>query len=454
MAYSVLLLNWRDLGHPEAGGAEKYLVEVAEGLAARGHHVTFRTALYPGALPREVVNGVNYIRKGGHYSVYTRAIASQAVRRLRADVVVDVQNGVPFLSTAALPHHPVVNLVHHVHREQWPVAFNPTVAKIGWQLESALAPFAYRRAQYVAVSETTRRELVALGVDGDRVVIIPNGTDLTNQDARPADHPVVTVLGRLVPHKRVEIAIRAVAALRNKIPGIELRVVGSGYWLGELRDLSRDLGIADQVVFTGHVSEWEKRRILSESWVLALPSIKEGWGLVVVEAATHHTPSIAYRSAGGVADSIQEGRTGLLVDDGQEPFTGALEALLTDEKLRYSLGDEAARFAAQFTWRRPCRSGKTCCRRSSTATTRDPPVTHAGRIGQREAAPPAGWRCFERKFGRSVTVVDRDGLALLRLGHFGGRGAVHSGEHSESGQSRTDNEGGDGFDHAPNPTAA
>ncbi|WP_431842506.1 glycosyltransferase family 4 protein [Calidifontibacter indicus] len=350
MAYSVLLLNWRDLEHPEAGGAEKYLVEVAEGLAARGHHVTFRTALYPGALPREVVNGVNYIRKGGHYSVYTRAIASQAVRRLRADVVVDVQNGVPFLSTAALPHHPVVNLVHHVHREQWPVAFNPTVAKIGWQLESALAPFAYRRAQYVAVSETTRRELVALGVDGDRVAIIPNGTDLTNQDARPADHPVVTVLGRLVPHKRVEIAIRAVAALRNKIPGIELRVVGSGYWLGELRDLSRDLGIADQVVFTGHVSEWEKRRILSESWVLALPSIKEGWGLVVVEAATHHTPSIAYRSAGGVADSIQEGRTGLLVDDGQEPFTGALEALLTDEKLRHTLGDEAARFAAQFTW--------------------------------------------------------------------------------------------------------
>lgn len=71
---------------------------------------------------------------------------------------------------------------------------------------------------------------------------------------------------------------------------------------------------------------------------------------MVVEAATHHTPSIAYRSAGGVADSIQEGRTGLLVDDGQEPFTGALEALLADEKLRHTLGDEAARFAAQFTW--------------------------------------------------------------------------------------------------------
>lgn len=351
MAYSVLLLNWRDLGHPEAGGAEKYLVEVAEGLAGRGHHVVFRTALYPGALPREVINGVHYIRKGGHYSVYTRAVASQASRRLRADVVVDVQNGVPFLSTAAAPHHPVVNLVHHVHREQWPVAFNPFMARVGWQLESTLAPLAYRGSRYVAVSDTTRRELVEIGVEVDRITVIPNGTDAVAQDELPpSPHPVVTVLGRLVPHKRVEIAMRAVAALQDELPDIELRIVGSGYWLGQLRSLAAELGIEQRVVFTGHVSEWEKQRLLSESWVLALPSLKEGWGLVVVEAAIHCTPTIAYRSAGGTQDSVRHGDTGLLVEDGQDTFTQGLRSLLVNHEARQTMGAAAQAWAAGFTW--------------------------------------------------------------------------------------------------------
>ena len=129
MSLRVLLLNWRDLHHPEAGGAEKYLVTVAEGLAARGHEVTFRTAAYPGALPEETVAGVRYRRRGGHYSIYPRAFAANAAAS--HDVVVDVQNGVPYLSPL-VTRSPVVNLVHHVHREQWPVVFGPRTARFGW----------------------------------------------------------------------------------------------------------------------------------------------------------------------------------------------------------------------------------------------------------------------------------------------------------------------------------
>ena len=162
MSLRVLLLNWRDLQHPEAGGAEKYLVTVAEGLAARGHAVTFRTAAYPGALPEETVAGVRYLRRGGHYSIFPRAFGANAAAS--HDVVVDVQNGVPYLSPL-VARSPVVNLVHHVHREQWPVVFGPRTARFGWWLESQVAPRVYSRTSYVAVSDSTMRELVDLGVD-------------------------------------------------------------------------------------------------------------------------------------------------------------------------------------------------------------------------------------------------------------------------------------------------
>jgi glycosyltransferase involved in cell wall biosynthesis len=353
MSLRVLLLNWRDLHHPEAGGAEKYLVTVAEGLAARGHEVTFRTAAYPGALPRETVAGVHYLRRGGHYSIYPRAFAANAASS--HDVVVDVQNGVPYLSPL-VTRSPVVNLVHHVHREQWPVVFGPRTARFGWWVESRLAPRVYSGTSYVAVSDSTMRELVDLGVDPERVTIIHNGTDaVADDDAERSRLPRVVVLGRLVPQKRVELALDAVAALREQVPGLHLDVVGSGWWEPQLREHVAALGLEDDVTFHGHVSETEKHRLLARAWVHAMPSLKEGWGLVVVEAGVHGTPTVAFRSAGGPADSIVDGETGLLVDDvDSEPnlaaYTAALASLLTDGVRREQMSQAARRWVGRFRW--------------------------------------------------------------------------------------------------------
>jgi len=346
----VLFLSWRDLHHPEAGGAEKYVTEVAEGLAARGHQVTIRTAAYPGAPRDEVVNGVAYTRIGGKYGVYTRALASRATGRSRADVVVDIQNGVPFLSPAVGGHR-VVNLVHHVHKEQWPVVLGPRAARFGWWLESWLAPRVYARSAYVTVSPSTRRELAALGVDPARVRILPNGTDAPPPDTEERSAtPRIIVLGRLVPHKRVELAMDSVAKLLPDFPDLQLYVVGSGWWKQRLVDHADKLSIADRVVLTDHVSEAEKHRLLADSWVLAVPSLKEGWGLVVVEAGVHATPAVGFRSSGGLTDSVRHGETGILVDN-EEEFTSALRDLLNDRDLRERLGQQACTYATQFEWR-------------------------------------------------------------------------------------------------------
>ncbi|MGN6129199.1 MAG: glycosyltransferase, partial [Nocardioidaceae bacterium] len=161
--------------------------------------------------------------------------------------------------------------------------------------------------------------------------------------------PTVCVVGRLVPHKQVEHAIELVRELRPELPDLSLRVVGSGWWADTLRKHAAAAGVADLVVFEGQVSEQRKHEVYHESWLQALPSLKEGWGLVVTEAGAHGTPTIAYASAGGTRESILHGRSGLLVDD-RDGLVGAVRAVLTDDALRRRLSTGARELAGRYTW--------------------------------------------------------------------------------------------------------
>jgi glycosyltransferase involved in cell wall biosynthesis len=347
----VLILNWRDEHHPEAGGSEVYVGQMARGFAERGARVTMLCPRYPGAVRRETLDGVRYLRVGGRLSIYLLAPLLAALRLLpRHDAVVEIQNGMPFLA-AAYFRTPVTVVVHHVHKEQWPILFHPAMARLGWWLESTVAPRVARHAPYVTVSEATRDELASLGVPRESVSVIRNGSPRLPElpTGLRSESPEVVVLGRLVPHKRVELALESVAALRATHPDLTLTVVGEGWWHSHLSERVTQLGLEDAVTFTGHVSEDEKHRLLARAWVSALPSVKEGWGLAVVEAGLHQTPVVAFRAAGGVRESLVDGQTGLLADDHAE-FTASLDRLLSDHGLRRQMGLAAREHAASFTW--------------------------------------------------------------------------------------------------------
>lgn len=344
--------SWRDTTNPEGGGAEHYLDVVARGLVARGCKVSIFTAAHPDAPADEIRDGIRYVRRGHKMSVYPRAMLSLLQRELGdVDIVVDVQNGLPFF-TRLVTTKPVVMLIHHVHREQWPVVYPGPTGKVGWFIESRLSPRLYRRSRYVTVSEATRRELTSLGVDNDRITVVHNGIDDVPEHTHGRSAtPAIGVVGRLVPHKRVEQAIDAVVALRRSIPDLHLYVVGSGWWHDHLTSYAEQHGASDAVTFTGHVSETEKHSVYERCWVMALPSVKEGWGLVVTEAAMHGTPTVAYHSAGGTQESISDGVSGLLVDSEAE-LTEALRDVLTDEGLREKLSEGALRESQRYTWDR------------------------------------------------------------------------------------------------------
>lgn len=350
----LLFLNWRDTGHHEGGGSEVYAERVADGLAARGYEVTFLTARYRGAPDEERrPSGVRVVRRGHRLSVYAAAALAYLRRDVaRPDLIVETQNGMPYLAALWAGRTTHVVLVHHVHREQWPVVFGPVVAGIGWWIESWLAPRVNRRRPYVAVSDVTREELVELGVDRERISIIHNGAlPPPPQDTERSPTPQLLVMGRLVPHKRVEIALHTIERLRAELTGARLVIAGRGWWEDRIVEEIDHRGLWDAVDLRGYVSDEERHRLYASSWVSLVPSVKEGWGLVVVEAGMHGTPSVAFDGTGGVTESIVDGETGLLArHDDVDDFVALTRRLVLHADERERMGAAAQRFASRFTW--------------------------------------------------------------------------------------------------------
>jgi glycosyltransferase involved in cell wall biosynthesis len=345
----VVFLNWRDTGNPEGGGSELYVERIAAGLVARGRPVTMVCAGWPGAPREEYRDGVRILRRGSRLTVYLWAFLLRLGGRLGPhEVVVDVQNGLPFFATM-YTRRPVVVLCHHVHREQWQVLFPAPLARLGWWIESRLAPLLYRRCLYVTVSGSTRRELIGLGVRASSIRIVRNGTGTPASSGPRSPFPSICILGRLVPHKRVELALEAAARIRQTVPDLQVFVAGQGWWEARVRLAVTRLGMNDAVHLLGHVDDQLKDALLAQSWVLAMPSLKEGWGLAVLEAAGHGTPAVGFRAAGGLAESIVDGVTGLLADDPEDLYR-QLASVLGDPALRDRLGAAARTRAARFTW--------------------------------------------------------------------------------------------------------
>lgn len=346
----VTFLSWRDTSHPDGGGSEVYVEELARGLAARGDRVTVVCAAHGGSPRDEVRGGVCFRRRGGRLTVYLHGLLYLLGAEGRAqDLVVDVINGLPF-GAPLVRRRGLVALVHHVHREQWRIIYPGLSGRVGWFVESRLTPMLYRAVPHVTVSDASRRDLVALGIPHALVTVVHNGTpEPLVTDASMSPTPRICVLSRLVPHKQIEQAVEVVAALRTEVADVTLDIIGQGWWAGRVRERVAALGVSDFVTMHGHVDELAKARLLDQAWLMLLPSVKEGWGIAVLEAASHRTPTVAYRGAGGVNESVRDGVTGVLVTNSQEMRAETL-ALIRDSGRLELMAARAQENAGRYTW--------------------------------------------------------------------------------------------------------
>jgi len=350
----VLVLNWRDVRHPQAGGAEQYMHQIARRWVEAGVRVTWFCAR-PASLPaREVIDGIEIERFGGELSLYARAAARLARTRGRYDAVVDCQNGIPFFSPAVAGDLPVIQVVHHVHQDQFATRFSAPIAALGRTLEGRVARRVYGPRTIAAVSPSTRQELRRrLGFRGP-ISVVPNGTAPVVDTPMPRDpDPTVAVVSRLVPHKRIDVLLRQVAVAAASVPRLRVDIVGDGPERSNLEALVVELGLQDTVTLHGYQPDAVRDELLGRAWLTTSTSDAEGWGCSVIESAARGLPCLAL-DATGIRDSVVDGRTGRLVGSAEE-FGTALVAMLHElaDDARAAEVEVACRaWASCFTWDR------------------------------------------------------------------------------------------------------
>lgn len=351
------MLAWRYLGHPQGGGAEVMAHEIMRRLVARGHEVTCFTARYPGGSATNELDGVRIVRAGRQWTVHVQAHRWLRSRVGGFDRVVDQVNTIPFFTPAYVPRAKRRLLIFQLARQYW---FWQThgpakaIAPIGYVAEP-LYLRTYRTTKTITISHSTRDDLVALGFDPQQIAIVqpalvaPVVATLEPKAGGPLR---IVMLGRLSPAKRFQDGLRAAARVRRDVPDMHLDVIGDGplHYRERLERLAGRLGIGDAVTFHGRVDEARKHELLAGAHVHLFTSHREGWGLVVSEAASVGTLSVGY-DAPGVRDSIAEPR--LLA----RPFKPAslaerIVALQRDGELSERLRGEAWERAAALSYDR------------------------------------------------------------------------------------------------------
>ncbi|HXW35702.1 MAG TPA: glycosyltransferase family 4 protein [Acidimicrobiales bacterium] len=351
---------WRDLDDPEAGGSELHAHRIATQWAAAGIDVTVRTSSVVGQAELLERDGYTAVRRGGRYRVFPMvAREGFTMSARRGEGLVEIWNGMPFFSPLWY-RGPRLVFLHHVHAEMWGMVLPAWMARLGESIERSVAPLLYRKSTIVTLSESSRTEIVSLlGLDAERIKVVPPGVEERFAQFPPAEDakseaPLVVAVGRLVPVKRFDFLIEALAQARKWIPSLEAVIIGEGFERPRLEELRRRLGAESWIQMPGRLSDSEVISWYHRAWVVAATSLREGWGMTLSEAAACGTPAVATRIAGH-ADAVVDGVTGLLVDHPGE-FSAALQTLLTNSLMRERMAVSAADRASSLTWEATARS--------------------------------------------------------------------------------------------------
>jgi len=330
------------------GGAEVFTYEVAKRWVRAGHGVTLFTSGFPNCEREEVLDGVRVVRAGGRYSVYWKAkeYYEKHFSKEGYDVVVDEINTRPFLTPKFVNNgEKIVALIHQLAREYWFYETPFPISYIGYYLLEKRWLKNYVDIPTVTVSESTRQDLLDLGFK--EVFVVPEGLNFKPLSEVPEkeSYPVVAYVGRLKRTKRPDHAVKAFRVVKDRIPEAGLWIIGDGYFRKDLERMA-----ADGVKFFSDLSNEERRELLKRAWVLVNPSVREGFGLNVVEANALGVPCVAY-DVSGLRDSIKNGETGLLVKSGDaQALAEGLFKVLEDEELRGRLSKNALEYSRSFSW--------------------------------------------------------------------------------------------------------
>lgn len=354
-----LWLTWKDYTHPQAGGAEVILRELSRRLVADGHHVTYLTVQHEGAAPREVLDGIEVIRVGRSRYLHSFQALAYYVRRLRNkyDVVVEVVNTAPYFGVFFGRRAKRFAFYHQLAREIWFFETKAPLNHIGHKVMEPLATrlMGWSRVPLLTVSQSTQEDLRRFGWRPERAHILSEGIELTPVDSldprRKFPRLTMLSLGALRGMKRTLDQIRAFELAKQHLPTLQLKIAGAketGYGDQVLRAIEHS-PYASDIEYLGRVSLEHKLELMQRAHIITVTSVKEGWGLIVTEAASQGTPAIAY-NVDGLRDSIRHEQTGLLTPQQPQHLAEAIVRVLGNQPLYEQLQHSAWEWSKTITF--------------------------------------------------------------------------------------------------------
>jgi glycosyltransferase involved in cell wall biosynthesis len=340
----ILWFNWRDIKHPDAGGAEVLTHEIMKRFVQRGYEMTLFCPRVEGRSTQEEIDGVNIVRDGGKYTTYSRGRSFFKRHREGYDLVIDEVNPRPFLNPKILDGKPVLVLFHQLIREEWfyelPFPFNYFCYfyENRWLLP-------YRKTPTLTVSQSSKSDLEAIGFSNVKVIPMGISVKPLSKVGQKEDVPTIVFIGRLKKHKLPNHAITAFQIIKRSIPSAKMWVIGDGYMLNQLKEMN-----SEDITFFGHVDNRQKCNLLSRAHLVLVPSMREGWGLIVTESNAMGTPVVAY-DVNGLRDSVHEGKNGILVNDNTpQSLASCASGMLNDTETLQELSANALEYSRQFNW--------------------------------------------------------------------------------------------------------
>jgi glycosyltransferase involved in cell wall biosynthesis len=349
----ILLINWQDIKNPYGGGAEVYLHQIFQRLAAQGHEITLFCSQFHGAPPEEEMDGLHIVRKGNRslFNYVVPVVYAKRFRHERYDIIIDDINKIPFY-TPMYVREPLLGMVMHLFGNTiFKEASIPAAAYVYGAERLALK--VYRKTPLVAISKSTRNELLSHGFQDNNIFLVPcavNHTMYRQVQGIYRKEPLIGYVGRIKKYKSVDHLLHAFAIVLKEMPQVKLGIIGEGDGKPGFQRLAQDLHIDHATTFTGFLPTEEKVRLLNQMQMVINTSAKEGWGLTVTEANACGAPAVA-SDVPGLRDAVIDGETGLLYEYGNiEQLAQKILLLLRDDRLRERLTTGALTYAQSLTW--------------------------------------------------------------------------------------------------------
>lgn len=357
----ILIINWRSLKDPLAGGAELATFEHAKRWV-KNHNATVYWLSPPyDDKKNEVIEGVNFLYAGRpihtnkniisfsfKFGLFCLNVMYYVIFKLRkeVDVIIDQYHGVLFL-TPLYTRKKVVVYIHEVAGDIWDKMYKFPVNKLG-KLFDKLVFIPYRNKTFITVSQGTKDDLIKTGIPEQNINIVYNGVSLPIADPykiKKEKDLTIIFLNRLVKMKGIERAIDIFYEVNKIDPKAKFWIVGRGSeeYVQKLKQKCKKLGIHDKVTFYGFVDEKTKIDLLQKAHVLLNTSYKEGWGLVNIEANSQGTPAVAFDVEGN-RESIQNGQNGYTCQTQKEIITKILN--INNKKLHQT----TLKHANKYNW--------------------------------------------------------------------------------------------------------